>query len=919
MFGPSALGFAMPSRSSRSRTALALVVLILALSVVPATEAAPISAAGVLSSGGSGALAPDRLPSRPDTGGPTTLRGQLLRVVAAAHAGTLPAALAATTGAYAGLLTTSTPGGEAVAVSLTLNGAAGSSALQALLARGGRVANRNGDIVEAYLPASALTALDSLDGIADASPILRPIPLGSVRQVSVPALGIGTLGQGVTIHGADQWQAAGVTGSGVKVGIIDGGFVGLTALIGRELPDTVHVRCYRDVGLFSSTMRSCESFTEHGTAVAETVSDMAPGASLYLADPLSEQDLLSTVAWMTTNGVRVINVSLGYAFEGPGDGTGPAGSVYSAVNAAVKGGALWVNAAGNAGEDGWVGPWADENGDNLLEFAPGDDGNGIKLAAGDSMIATLRWNDTWGRSANDYDLYLFGPSGTAPVAASEDPQTGRGDPVESFGFTASTSGTYRFVVRRDSGGPVSRIQLLVLTSADVALEHRTIENTLPSPADSNSAGAIAVGAVPFDDPSTIEPYSSQGPTVDGRIKPDLVAVDCTTTVTIDPFCGTSVSTPYVTGAAALVLASRPNLTPAALAEWLRSHAVPLGSPSPNNAYGFGRLSLGPAPVPPAPTSLTFTASPTVAVVGANLSPGVSVQVLDQDGQPITSGPGSTLSVTLAAAPASGAALSCPDGLTQAAVAGVATFAGCTIAAPVTGVTLTATASGVPPATSPAFDVLAAGQAPSPTITVAGSAAAIVWGTGVTIAAALTAAPGTPLAGPVGGRTVTFQASSDRAAWRTIGSGTTNDAGVATLAYRPVTNLWYRAIFAAAPDLGPATSDIVRVTVRQIALLRPTNHGTTTTVALGTSQTFTTLVRPARADVPPGTVVFEVYRLIGGRRTLVSSQRVVPDAGGTATLTVTFSSTGTWSIRSMASPTKVNANSVWTGFETYRVR
>src|SRR4051812_47659580 len=129
---------------------------------------------------------------------------------------------------------------------------------------------------------------------------------------------------------------------------------------------------------------------------------MAPGARLYIADPVSQQDLESTVAWMTSNGVKVINISLGFAYEGPGDGVAPFGSVYSAVNQAVKGGALWVNAAGNSGEDGWTGVWKDNDQDGLLEFNGSDEGNSIALAAGDEVVVTMRWNETWGKSANDY-------------------------------------------------------------------------------------------------------------------------------------------------------------------------------------------------------------------------------------------------------------------------------------------------------------------------------------------------------------------------------------------------------------------------------------------------------------------------------------------------------------------------------------
>src|SRR5439155_1241155 len=93
--------------------------------------------------------------------------------------------------------------------------------------------------VAASSPA-ARSALAASPAVGDIAPIVRPI---------VQA----TVGQGVALHGASGWQAAGITGKGVKVGIIDGGFIGLASRLGVELPATVHARCYSAVGTYQST------------------------------------------------------------------------------------------------------------------------------------------------------------------------------------------------------------------------------------------------------------------------------------------------------------------------------------------------------------------------------------------------------------------------------------------------------------------------------------------------------------------------------------------------------------------------------------------------------------------------------------------------------------------------------------------
>jgi hypothetical protein len=76
-----------------------------------------------------------------------------------------------------------------------------------VVAQGGRVANENADVLEAYLPVAALAALDSVRSVVRVEEILPEQP----RVVS----------QGASIHGAANWNAAGLAGQGVKVGIID--------------------------------------------------------------------------------------------------------------------------------------------------------------------------------------------------------------------------------------------------------------------------------------------------------------------------------------------------------------------------------------------------------------------------------------------------------------------------------------------------------------------------------------------------------------------------------------------------------------------------------------------------------------------------------------------------------------------------
>jgi serine protease AprX len=116
-------------------------------------------------------------------------------------------------------------------------------------------------------------------------------------------------------------------------------------------------------------------------------------------------------------------------------------------------------------------------------------------------------------------------------------------------------------------------------------------NTLGAPADGDSV--IAVGAVTSS--GSRSSFSSVGPTVDGRIKPDLMAMGSNNYVACNwsnncysNGSGTSYSCPILAGAAALILQVDPSLTPMQLSDLLKSTASQ--SNNPDNLYGWGIIN-----------------------------------------------------------------------------------------------------------------------------------------------------------------------------------------------------------------------------------------------------------------------------------------------------------------------------------------
>ena len=455
---------------------------------------------------------------------------------------------------------------------------------------GGSPRNVGEDYIETYVPLSLLGQVSEQPGVI------------RVREIIPPESAYGNFtSQGVQAHLSAAWNQAGFSGQGIKVGVIDSdfGFNDFMGLMGTELPSTVQARCYTDVGRFTSNLSDCGNAIlgdNHGTVVAETVMDIAPEASLYIATVWSPGDLQTATDWMVSQGVSVIASSLAFNFDGPGDGTSPfSNSSLKTVDRAVSGGIVWANAAGNDALSTWFGTYSIVNvdGTKYVAFNGSDVFNDIAVEVGDVITVQLRWEDSWSGANRDFDLLIRDFATSTTVDYSFDPQQGRVGEVPFellLSYRVPRDGRYAVAVRHEGGSTPGWIQLTVWGVGSI--EHYTGTGSIGNPAESSNPGMLAVGAAHWNNVRTIEYYSSRGPTPDRRVKPDIVGATCGSTA-LRNFCGTSQAAPHVAGMAALVRQRFPAYTAVQVANYLKEHAEQRESPDPNNTWGHGFAKLPP--------------------------------------------------------------------------------------------------------------------------------------------------------------------------------------------------------------------------------------------------------------------------------------------------------------------------------------
>lgn len=455
-------------------------------------------------------------------------------------------------------------------------------------------------------------------GVKDLEALASLETVRAIRTVMPPLVTTGSkTTEGDAIHRTSYVRALySQGGAGVKVGIIsDGVDHWTTARNSGDLP--------ADLTVLSNAVGGDE-----GTAMLEIVHDMVPNAKLYFHDCGTNTIAFNNaIDALVAAGCDIICDDISWIIE-PFFEDGIVASHLKSLLASND--FIYVSSAGNSAYEHYQGDYYPLDMTTFHDFSQGISPTPflyLSMPAGSRVRIVLQWNDKFGASGNDYDLYLYNIGTGTIVAGSVIIQDGNDDPLEFISYTAP--GTYDFAIIVDKYSGVGRtLEVYIYPENGAGVYTNNI-----NPADSIFGhpavpDVIAVGAIDASDPGNddIEPFSSQGPvtitypTPETRAKPNLCGIDGVTVTGAGgfyvPFYGTSAAAPHIAAIAAQLWGAFPTNTSDEIRTHLYDSAVDLGSAGYDNVFGYGRADARRAyeMIVPQPPQVRVTDTPAVTVV-----------------------------------------------------------------------------------------------------------------------------------------------------------------------------------------------------------------------------------------------------------------------------------------------------------------
>jgi len=335
----------------------------------------------------------------------------------------------------------------------------------------------------------------------------------------------------------------------------------------------------------------------HGTACANIIAELVPNAELFLINFDTELEFLQALRYaVDTHQVRVISCSVSWmqAYDHY-DGTS---RLWNQVDKILKNRTVLVVAAGNFAQSHWEGHFHDRNADGSHDFGTNNSPLKLYLKSGISYSFLLSWDD-WLRPRIDLDLclldsahqHLVSPSGREYRSANRQGKEQYEEPVERItNFLSLYPGSSWYYLdiflkySKPVPDPPAYFELYVYPPPEEAVPAPANESSLASGlATSRSQSVIVVSAVAL-------PQCSQGPTNNGRGRPDFAAIG-KTHYQDEEFRGSSFATPRVAAALTMIFDKHPSWSAYQAIDLLRGNCTGANKTIKDYVHGWGEIDF----------------------------------------------------------------------------------------------------------------------------------------------------------------------------------------------------------------------------------------------------------------------------------------------------------------------------------------
>lgn len=470
------------------------------------------------------------------------------------------------------------------------------------IAQYGEIGVRADKTVEMRMAPTNRTRVENITWITQVRPALNS------HHAAVPGSSNGSS------LGVKRIHRAGITGDNVTVGVIDSGFNPSNPTIASQVVD---------VRSFSS--RSPDP--AHGTSVAEVVARTAPNSELVLVSITNDVQTKRAIEYLMTQDVDIIVMSGGFvAYDDDGEHF-----FTDVISQARSENIVFITSAGNYAQTHWEGNFRTTDGDSIHEWTiEGDEQNciqGCQTPLSDTVEVYIKWTDTG--QLSEYGIGLYDPVTEEYVATATTVKSTGTNKYVAVKYVP-TNQPLNLVIANTGGVPDDEIEVVVTTGA-TQLTERVPESSIIAPADVPAAFTVAAYQAGN---RQVAPYSSRGPTDDGRIGVDATGY---TNIRIENglyrqtpfvFTGTSASAPYTAGVAALTIQSG-IIDAGELTETLQLSSDDILTPGNDNISGVGVINATAATATETSAELgTLSVAVSPETVTTNESAVVTVSVTD---------------------------------------------------------------------------------------------------------------------------------------------------------------------------------------------------------------------------------------------------------------------------------------------------